>query len=77
MHKTTLQLDYISEIRTHINLAIFKTVIIKSFHPNNINEKVYTCTSTVNNFSTHVSVDTYITYWKNTGWYMNIQYVGF
>lgn len=34
------------------------------------------CTSTVNNFSTHVSVDTYITYWKNTGRNRNIQYVG-
>jgi len=34
------------------------------------------CSSTVNNFSKHVSVDTDITYWKNTGRYMNIQYVG-
>jgi len=35
-----------------------------------------TCTSTVKNFSKHVSVDTDIIYWKNTGRYMNTQYVG-
>jgi hypothetical protein len=58
MHKTTLHLDYISELRIHITLAIFKSVIIQSFQLNNINEKVYMCTSTVNNFSKHVSVDT-------------------
>jgi hypothetical protein len=40
----------------------------------NINEKVYMRTSTANNYSKHISVDADITYWGNTGRYMNIQY---
>lgn len=76
IHKTALCLDYISELRIHITLAIFKSVTIQSFQPKDINRKVYMCTSIVNNFSNHVSVDTDITYWKNKGRYMNIQYVG-
>ena len=38
--------------------------MIQSFQPNDINEKVYMCTSIVNNLSKHVSIVTDITYRK-------------
>jgi hypothetical protein len=39
------------ELKIHTTWAIFKSEMIQSFQPNDINEKVYMCTPIVNNFS--------------------------